>query len=191
MLLQQIGARANPGTQIHTDREAALPVMPLRGPALPRCGCAPQAATLYRARPGRPRQSVRDDGAVTHEPDWFKLGGWSPRYARVAVSLVCGNYALGLIEANGDGREVGLNLLMRRNDVWVIDAEQDDIGGEGAGREREYVWACGPDVPGTVVTVEYNGSAHDVVVSERGWWGYVQSDAGEPRDTVPLPHRVA
>ena len=129
---------------------------------------------------------------MTHEPDWFKLGGWSPRYARVAFSSVCGNYAIGLIEANGDGREVGLNLLVRKNHVWEMDAEQDDIGGgEGAGRERGYAWACGPDVPGTVVTVEYDGSSHDVIVSEWGWWGYVRSDAGELRDNVRLAHRFA
>jgi hypothetical protein len=127
---------------------------------------------------------------VTDEPDWFSLGGWSPRYARVAFSSVRGDYALGLIEANGDGREVGLNLLVRQNNRWKIDEEFDDIGADFAGGQHGYVWACGSDAPGTVVTVAYAGSSHSVLVSERGWWGYLQPEASDRRDRKP-PGRVS
>lgn len=130
-----------------------------------------------------------DDDAVTDEPDWFSLGGWSSRYARVAFSSLSGDYALVLIEANGDGREVGLNLLVRRHDRWEINEEYDDIGSDFAGRQQGYVWACGHDIPGNVLTVEYEGMRHDVLVSERGWWGYIQPARGS-RDDADPPGRV-
>ncbi len=44
------------------------------------------------------------------------VGGWDPRYARVIDVQVDGDVAAALVDANGDGADLNVDVYLRRGD---------------------------------------------------------------------------
>ena len=118
-------------------------------------------------------------------------GGWHPDYARVLLIEQSGDFALVLVDGNGDGAELELEHWDRNADgVW----EGGSTSGHGAldwlpsadaWSTGDVVCALGRAEPLSVVSIEYGGATHSRQANELGLWGFLH-DADSPRpDDLP------
>jgi hypothetical protein len=121
----------------------------------------------------------------------IRAGGWHPAYARVLVIEQDGDFAVVLIDGNGDGAELELEHWQRGGDgLWHGGA----TSGHGplaflpafqAWNAGDFVAAVGRARPAAEVSVEYGGRVYSRRASEFGTWGFVH--AADSPDTGELP----
>lgn len=96
-------------------------------------------------------------------------GGWDPRYAMTLAVASQGDVGAALIDSNGDGADINLDVYERDADgVW------QGVGGAGTGFLSDRVAVIsGRTEPGLIVDMEYAGRRSSIVASEKGWWLFV------------------
>lgn len=117
----------------------------------------------------------------------IRVGGWHPKYARVLLIERDGNYAIVLIDGNGDGAELELEYWERDSGgVWRGGSTSghgplDKLPAAGIWNAGPFVAAVGRVEPGAEVSLEYGGHVHRRQASDAGVWGFIHaSDSRRP-----------
>ena len=120
----------------------------------------------------------------------LSVGGWDERYARVLLKVTDRQAALTIVDSNGDGSELEIDVLHYEAGGWVS-AGSSGLGAlvpspsEASGRSGRVVWAAGVLEPGSVVTVRFGPAKSRVVVVRSGLWAWVfDAGDGEPDGAV-------
>jgi hypothetical protein len=123
---------------------------------------------------------VRNLGA----DDALALGGWDERYARVLATAVWGDVAAAIVDSNGDGADIDLDLYEWVGNIWQRTIS-GNVSDDGSGYMGGIVYLFGRATPGTTVRVDHNTTVESVDVSSDGWWLYLASASDEPGDAMP------
>jgi hypothetical protein len=130
-------------------------------------------------------------------PQFFiEQGGWPTAYAQVITVATAGDRALAVIDPNGDGQDLNIDLYHREGGAWV-EGSSSGIGPLDTTRapsDIAYGWSF-PDIhyaigiapAGSEVTVRFNGTDHKITTSASGVWAFI----GLGPDDVPSPKRTA
>lgn len=113
------------------------------------------------------------------EADVIALSGWHPRYARVLALASEGDHGFAVVDGNGDGAELEVELWWWEEGAWTSGSSSgtgplDGLASFQAGGEPgvicfAYGWAPGRGS----VTISYDGQLHDVPISRHGVWAFV------------------
>lgn len=109
--------------------------------------------------------------------DW--LDGWSHRCAHLLAEAETADVRGGLVDTNGDGRELwfGLEVLEPTGD-WSMAMDWDDVGHYQPVERRSEVGVVigwGTDQPGRRKIFTHGGQEFAVCVGSNGWWLLVAS----------------
>ena len=126
----------------------------------------------------------------------IEQGGWPPAYAKVITVATAGDHALAVIDPNGDGQDLNVDLYLRENGTW-IEGSSSGIGSLDTTRAPSDIadgWSF-PDIhdaigiapAGSEVTVRFNGTDHKILASASGVWAFI----GLGPDEAPSPTRTA
>jgi hypothetical protein len=110
--------------------------------------------------------------------DW--LAGWNPRFARLLVAVETPEARAGLVDTNGDGRELWFGLDVRSpSGDWAYVLDWDDVDGHQpltrAHDRLDVIFGWGTGRPGERKTLDYLGESFGVRVRKNGWWLLVSS----------------
>jgi hypothetical protein len=121
----------------------------------------------------------------------IRIGGWHPRYARVLLIEHDHDFAVVLVDGNGDGAELEL-------EYWQRDADGRWHAGSSSGHGSldrlrvAQIWDAGPFVAalGRVgrsaeVSVEYAGRVYRLEGNEFGAWGFIHAADSARRGELP------
>ena len=97
-----------------------------------------------------------------------------------------GDIAAALIDTNGDGASIDLDLYIRRPDGSWQGTISGSAGDEGAEWTDRIVATWGRVGPGEELTVDYLGGHHNVLASAQGWWLFIAPTS----DPQAMPRRV-
>jgi hypothetical protein len=107
----------------------------------------------------------------------ISLGGWDERFAVVVAVAARDGVGAAIVDTNGDGADVDLDLYTREPDgAWVGGSSGNDGVGGGSWNHR-VVTASGWASPGSTVTVDYLGERHQVTTAATGCWLFVAATA--------------
>ncbi|MHB1536717.1 MAG: hypothetical protein ACYC1D_19335 [Acidimicrobiales bacterium] len=126
----------------------------------------------------------------------IEQGGWPPAYARVITVATARDRALVVIDPNGDGQDLNIDLYHRESGTW-IEGSSSGIGPLDTTRapsDITYGWSS-PDIhyaigiapAGSEVTVRFNGTDHKIPASASAVWAFI----GLGPDNAPSPTRTA
>jgi hypothetical protein len=108
-------------------------------------------------------------------------GGWDPRHAVTPAVAESGEVAAALVDTNGDGADVDLDVYERdpRGEWREVTSGNVAVPGFARTGPVDATWGVGE--PGTAVRVRHLGAVREVVVSPVGCWLVVtpRSDAGD------------
>jgi hypothetical protein len=116
----------------------------------------------------------------------ISAGGWDARYAATLAVASHGGLAAALIDANGDGADIDLDLYERDADGHWHEVGSGSAGDRGTSWSTRMAATWGRAEPGAQVEIEYLGHRHSVVASQSGWWLFV-GPATDDSDPVPRP----
>lgn len=99
----------------------------------------------------------------------LSAGGWDPRYAVTLAVASQGDVGAALIDSNGDGADIDLDVYERDAEgVW------QGVGCAGTAFLSDRVAVIsGRAEPGLIVDIEYAGQRSSIVASAKGWWLFV------------------
>jgi hypothetical protein len=101
-------------------------------------------------------------------------GGWDPRYAVLLALEIRGGVAGALVDGNGDGADISLDVYQQLSDgTWQ---EQSSSGGAGDSAvfcSSEMVGCYARSNPSQPILVEYGGCRYQVQPNAEGWWLFV------------------
>jgi hypothetical protein len=108
----------------------------------------------------------------------ISVGGWDPRYARVAMVAVDDDVAIALVDGNGDGAELEMEYWFKEDGKW----RAGQSGGHGPLDSLStsrwdagpMVCAVGPAVPGNVFRIRYEGTVHECRANQFGVWAFIR-----------------
>lgn len=107
-------------------------------------------------------------------------GGWDPRYAVLLALRIEGDVAAALVDSNGDGGDIDLDLWTRDADgAWRERSSSGGAGDEGTGWSPEMVTAYGRTEPHGTIHVAYAGTEHVLTADALGWWLFVAPSVDE------------
>jgi hypothetical protein len=132
--------------------------------------------------------SMRDDRSDLTDELVIETGGWSARYARVALVVVDGDIAVVLVDGNGDGAELELEAWHRGEGGWEGDASSGSPGGGTLGSTWSggAQWCmAGRSVPGEVTVVRFKNEDYRCEANHLGFWGFVRQTDDLVRDERP------
>jgi hypothetical protein len=121
----------------------------------------------------------------------IRVGGWHPKYARVLLIEHDSDYAIALIDGNGDGAELELEYWYHDRDGFWRGGSTSGYGplyglpSEASWNSGEFVTVVGRAEPGAEVMLEYGGQVYRREASDTGVWGFIHaSDSARP-DELP------
>ncbi len=121
--------------------------------------------------------------------------GWSERYATVLRIFTAGDLAVSLVDTNGDGREVMLELWVRESGLWGAPVMSNPfgswpptVGAHASGCSPEYSYAVGRAAPGGSMTVELGDVTHEVIADADGMWFFLHQQVGNEVTGLPRIH---
>lgn len=117
-----------------------------------------------------------------HDDVIVKATGAPARHARVLARAVAPDLVFGLVDTNGDERELEWAILRRESDGWRAVLDRNAGAAEFAsmaGVAFAYGWSGDP-----TVTIEFAGHRHVVETSGTGWWAFA---ADNPLDAAAPP----
>lgn len=115
------------------------------------------------------------------------LGGWDARYAVVLATASRDSVAAAIIDTNGDGAGVALDLYTRAATGEWVGQSSSNSGVDGLSWNDEVATGSGWADPGSRVTVEYMDVTYPVEVGPAGCWLFV-APTGHPHE---VPRRIA
>lgn len=114
----------------------------------------------------------------------LSAGGWDPRYAVTLAAASSGDVAAALVDTNGDGVDVDLDIYERDPDGSWQAGSSGRVGESGGFLSDRTAVICGRTEPDSIVDIEYAAGSYSVVASSAGWWLFVTT-AAPPLDTFP------
>ena len=117
---------------------------------------------------------MEDAIRVLSEDALIRLGGWHPRYARVLLIEHDADYAIALIDGNGDRAELELEHWCHYSDGFWRGGSTSGHGqlhglpSEGSWDSGEFVASIGRVEPGAGVRLEYGGRVYRRQASDIG-----------------------
>ena len=103
----------------------------------------------------------------------LSAGGWDPRYAVTLAVASQDDVGAALIDTNGDGADIDLDVYERDADgVWQGVASSG-VGDDGGFLSDRMAVISGRTEPGLIVNIEYASRRSSVVASGAGWWLFV------------------
>lgn len=104
-----------------------------------------------------------------------RAGGWDPRYAVARGVVSDEDFAVALIDPNGDGGTIDLDEYSRGPDGgWMAESSGGGAGDSGTSWSQHLVATYGRTEPGARVLVDYCGRTYPVTADEDGWWLWAQ-----------------
>ena len=130
-------------------------------------------------------------GRPLSEDAVIQLGGWDRRFARVLLIEQSGEYALVLVDGNGDGAELEVEYWRDGGGSWHCEASSGFLAlGSLTSAETwntgEYVCAVGRVAPGSVVGITYGDHAYSRQANEFGVWGFVHETDSPHTGELPV-----
>jgi hypothetical protein len=144
-------------------------------------------------RPADPASPAEARHPALSADDVLAGGGWSPRYARVLLVATDGDRGLALVDGNGDGWELEVEIwAWCEQHGWEAAGTSMGAGalarvgnGRTGGRIDDLCFAYGR-LPGrTSATLQFRGHACEVPVNQHGYWGFVSVDDGSAEPDEP------
>lgn len=115
-------------------------------------------------------------------------GGWDPRWARVLVVATDGDAGAAIVDTNGDGADVDLDVYTREPTGEWVPGPSGNVGEQGWCQWDGGVACYGRAARGEAVTVAHRASRHEVITAATGWWLFVT--AASATDSREPPSRV-
>jgi hypothetical protein len=134
---------------------------------------------------------VMDDGiGELSAAEIIRIGGWHPKYVRVLLIEHDGDYAVVLVDGNGDGAELELEYWQRDADLWHATSSSghgplDRLRAAQSWAAGPFVAALGRVLPSAQVSVEYAGRAYRRQGNEFGVWGFIHVADSARRGELP------
>jgi hypothetical protein len=136
--------------------------------------------------------TVMDDGiGELSAAEIIRIGGWHPKYARVLLIEHDGDYAVVLVDGNGDGAELELEYWQRdADDLWHAGSSSghgplDRLRAAQSWDAGPFVAALGRVRPSAQVSVEYAGRVYRRQGNEFGAWGFIHVADSARRGELP------
>jgi hypothetical protein len=112
-------------------------------------------------------------------------GGWHPEHAVVLAIATHGDLGAALIDSNGDGADIDLDLYERDGSGDWSETGSSGVGDVGPVWNYRTVATWGRGAPGELVNVAYLTHRATVTVASTGWWLFI----APPEDEATYPVR--
>lgn len=100
--------------------------------------------------------------------DAIRLGGWDARYAKPLVIGTHGDRAAALVDSNGDGAAIELDVYRWLDGAWQ--PGPSGSGGDAIDRADGLLVSTGRARPHERVRVRHDGQEVGVTTTSSGWW---------------------
>ena len=112
-------------------------------------------------------------------------GGWDPRYAVTLAVALHDDVGAALIDSNGDGIDVDLDIYERDADGVWRGGDSSGVGDAGASLSTKSAVAWGRAEPSLIIDIDYAGERYSVATEDTGWWLFVTDRATAGVDVFP------
>jgi len=144
------------------------------------------------ARAAKPASPAEAGHPALCADDVLAGGGWNPRYARVLLTASDGDHGVALVDGNGDGRELEIEVwTWSERHGWEAGPSMgagalSRVGTEQTGGRIDNLCIAYGRLPGkTSATLQFRGHACEVPVSQHGFWGFARFDDGSAEPDEP------
>ena len=155
---------------------------PLEKPLIPTCrrGTSAGQGACQRLQdalisPPAPLRGGNYPAGVLSASDVIAATGDHPVHAVVLVTAAVGDFAIALVDTNGDARCIDFHTLWRNRDgVWALGGSTGPEPSEQGVLQRadtaDFEWAYGRIEPLASITVKLAGDSTTTTATVDGWW---------------------